>query len=265
MRLAWLTDIHLDFLQDWQRAGFLADLRSANPDAVLITGDIADAPSVARTLREMATALHQPIYFVLGNHDFYRGSIPAVREQMRALCRTVPGLVYLSQTDAVRLTDATTLVGHDGWGDGRYGQYGRSLISLNDHLLIEELTALDRPTLLDRLQRLGDEAAAHLRRVLPRALASSRRTLLLTHVPPFRESCWYEGRTSDDEWAPFFACKAVGDVLLEVMPAYSEHHLTVLCGHTHSPGRAQILPNLLVWTGRAEYGAPVLQSIIDVP
>jgi len=265
MRLAWLTDLHLDFLQNWQRAGFVADLWDANPDAVLVTGDIAVASSLERTLREMASAFHRPIYFVLGNHDFYQGSIPAVRERMRELCRTAAGLVYLSQTDAVRLTDATTLVGHDGWGDGRYGQYGRSSVCLNDLLLIEELTALDRPTLLQRLQRLGDEAAAHLRRVLPRALATSRRTLLLTHVPPFRESCWYQGRTSDDEWAPFFACKAVGDLLLEIMRAHSEHHLTVLCGHTHSPGRAQILPNLLAWTGGAEYGAPVLQSIIDVP
>jgi len=41
--------------------------------------------------------------------------------------------------------------------------------------------------------------------------------------------------------------------------------MVVLCGHTHSSGETQILPNLFVKTGRAEYGAPELQEIINVP
>ena len=58
--------------------------------------------------------------------------------------------------------------------------------------------------------------------------------MVLTHVPPFREACWHEGRISDDNWLPHFTCKAVGDVLIEAMAANPDHRMTVLCGHTHS-------------------------------
>jgi hypothetical protein len=36
--------------------------------------------------------------------------------------------------------------------------------------------------------------------------------------------------------------------------------MTVLCGHTHGAGRAQLLPNLEVKTGGADYGWPNLQE-----
>ena len=68
---------------------------------------------------------------------------------------------------------------------------------LNDYLLIEELTGLDRATRLRKLNALGDEAADHLRSLLPYALAHFRRVLTLLHVPPFREACWHEGRVSN--------------------------------------------------------------------
>ncbi len=40
--------------------------------------------------------------------------------------------------------------------------------------------------------------------------------------------------------------------------------MTVLCGHTHSSGVVQILENLSVRTGAAEYGEPKLQDVLDV-
>lgn len=264
MRLTWVTDIHLDFLDGPGLTDFLHTLGAAPADGLLVGGDIADAPSIESRLCVLAEAVPHPLYFVLGNHDFYGGSIPAVRARMDALCARVPSLVYLSHADVISLTETTALIGHDGWGDARYGDYARSTVCLNDHLLIAELTGLDRATLQRTLQRLGDEAAAHLGRVLPAALATHPEVLLLTHVPPFQAACWYQGRTSDDNWAPFFSCRAVGDTLVDIMTAHSDRQLTVLCGHTHSPGRATILPNLTVMTGGAEYGAPALQSAIDI-
>jgi predicted MPP superfamily phosphohydrolase len=40
--------------------------------------------------------------------------------------------------------------------------------------------------------------------------------------------------------------------------------LLVLCGHTHGGGELQVLENLRVVTGPAEYGKPVIQRIIEV-
>jgi hypothetical protein len=88
--------------------------------------------------------------------------------------------------------------------------------------------------------------------------------IVLTHVPPFRESCWYQGHVSNDEWLPFFACQAVGDALREIMTSRPHCRLTVYCGHTHNSGTAQVLPNLLVFTGAAEYGVPALSGVLEI-
>ena len=47
-------------------------------------------------------------------------------------------------------------------------------------------------------------------------------------------------------------------VLLEAMQANPGKRMTVLCGHTHGAGEAQLLPNLHVPTGGAEYYPPRL-------
>ena len=173
-------------------------------------------------------------------------------------------MVYLTQTGVVALTEETGLVGHDGWADGRLGDYARSEVLLNDYLLIEELSGLNMDDRLERLHALGDEAAAHFRALLPEALGRFRRLIVLTHVPPFREACWHRGRGSDDEWLPHFSCRAVGEVLAAAMVAHPECEMTVLCGHTHSPGEVHILPNIRVLTGGAEYGRPQLQRVLAV-
>jgi hypothetical protein len=43
-----------------------------------------------------------------------------------------------------------------------------------------------------------------------------------------------------------------------------DRHLTVLCGHTHSSGRARVLPNMEVFTGQAEYGRPEIQTMLEL-
>ena len=57
----------------------------------------------------------------------------------------------------------------------------------------------------------------------------------------------------------------MGDALLEIMPNYADHHLTVLCGHTHGRGETHPLPNLEIRTGAAEYGKPDIEQIFSFP
>jgi len=263
-RLAWATDVHLNFLSDEAVEVFACTLAAASPDALLLTGDIAEAPTVEGYLRVLGERLRRPIYFVLGNHDFYRGSIAEVRGRMAALTRSSDWLRWLAAAGVVELTPDTGLVGHDGWGDGRLGTGIDSPVLLNDFVFIEELAWLDPPERFRRLAALGDEAAAHFREVLPGALERFPRVLALTHVPPFRESCRYEGRVSADDYLPHFACQAVGEALLEAMLARPDRDLTVLCGHTHSEGYVEVLPNLRVYTGAARYGQPALQPEVQV-
>ena len=139
MRLAWATDVHLNFVTDGGADAFADAVAAADPAALLLTGDIAEAPSVARALERVAARLALPVYFVLGNHDYYRSSIAAVRAAMADLGRRVETLRYLPLSGVVALTGETALVGHDGWNDGRCGDYASSRIALNDYRYIREL------------------------------------------------------------------------------------------------------------------------------
>jgi 3',5'-cyclic-AMP phosphodiesterase len=262
--LAWITDPHLNFLDHDAVYSFCAELAQEKADGYLITGDIGEAPNVANYLNILDAHVDRPIYFVLGNHDFYRGSISVVRRKITQLCLGYPNLHWLPMAGIVPLTSETCLIGHDGWADGRYGDYTNVSVRLNDWVLIDELTGMTRADRLEKLQALGDESAAHFRSVLPLALSRFQHVIVAIHVPPFKEACWFEGRMSSDAWLPHISCKAAGDVLREIMAGSPDRRMTVYCGHTHGEGEAQILPNLRVFTGGAEYRAPKLQRIVSV-
>jgi 3',5'-cyclic-AMP phosphodiesterase len=265
MRLVWLTDIHLNFLNHHEMDNFLSVVRAREADAILLTGDIGEARSVAPLLQTLDEAWRRPIYFVLGNHDFYSGSIAGVRADVTALGRRHPNLVYLTAAEVIPLTATVGLVGDDGWADARLGNYVQSLVMMNDYRLIAELAPLTKEFRWPKLKQLGDLAAEHIRRVLPAALAQFPEVILATHVPPLRDACWHEGQISNDEWLPHFTCKAMGDAILEIMRATPQRKLTVYCGHTHSSGICQPLPNVTIYTGSAQYGLPTVQEVIEVP
>ncbi|MGB0911905.1 MAG: metallophosphoesterase, partial [Nitrospirales bacterium] len=88
MRIAWTTDIHLNFLNEQRRKIFFRSILEHNPDAMFITGDIAEAPSLSFHLQEMVDVIQKPIYFILGNHDYYYGSISAIRKETKVLCES---------------------------------------------------------------------------------------------------------------------------------------------------------------------------------
>jgi hypothetical protein len=243
---------------------FCSALLREEPDAVLITGDIAEGPTVEPLLSIVAVELKKPIYFVLGNHDFYRGSIRQVREAVTALSGRSPWLRWLPATGVVRLGRDVALVGVDGWADGRLGDFVRSPVMLNDYVLIADLAGLTKAALVSRLNDLGDAEAALLAPLLAEALSASRRVIVATHVPPFKEACWHEGKISNDDWLPHFTCRAVGQVLRQAALDHPDRKIRVLCGHTHGAGTAEILPNLKVVTGGAEYGEPRVQGTIEL-
>ena len=263
-RLVWATDVHLNFLEAGGLDGFCVALARHEPDAVLLTGDIAEAPTVVPLLALMAAELKTPIYFVLGNHDFYRGSIARVREAVTDLSRRSAWLAWLPAAGVVPLGRDAALIGVDGWADGRLGDYLRSPVMLNDYVLIADLAGLDRAARLEQLHQLADAEAARLADLLAEALPRHRRVIVATHVPPFKEACWHEGKISNDDWLPHFSSRAVGEVLRRAASEHPACTLRVLCGHTHGAGTAQILPNLRVVTGGAEYGEPRVQGVIEL-
>ncbi len=264
MRLAWLSDIHLNFIDSPAAERFYASVCETKADAVMLTGDIGEARSVIPWLERMDDALQRPIYFVLGNHDFYGGSIAAVRLAASELRKRRPNLIYLTAAGAMPLTETTALIGDDGWADARLGKYETSYVMMNDYRLIEELAPYTKFERWGKLKQLGDEAADNIRSALPKALEKFPHVLLATHVPPLREACWHEGQLSDDEWTPHFTCRAMGDAILEAAHRYPHRTITVYCGHTHSSGICRPAPNVTIHTGGAKYGFPGVQEMLKV-
>lgn len=263
-RYGWVTDIHLNFLLPPGCHAFLELINSLRLDGLLVSGDIAEGHTLETYLGALDEYLNCEIYFVLGNHDFYYSSIDRVRQMVRRVCRNAMRLHWLSSGLVVPLSDTTGLIGHDGWADGRVGNFFGSSVIMSDYLLIDELANIDSQTRFAKLKALGDEVADYLRELLPKALAQFDKVILLTHVPPFSEACRHSGEPSDLEFLPHFTCKVVGDLLRDVMKGHTDKQLTVLCGHAHRGGEAQIASNLMVKTGKATYGAPAIQEIITV-
>jgi len=263
MKVAWLTDIHLNFISRERFKSLLRKIELSEADALVITGDIAEAEDFAAYLLHLQEKTGLPIYFVLGNHDYYRGTIESVRERASSLAESSDRLFWLDRESFIALTGSTSIVGHGSWADGRSGDYENSNVEIADFELIADFYGLDRAERLRLMQKLAEEASDHLRRVLPLALDASDEVILATHVPPFKESTWYRGEISDDMFRPYFCSSVVGDTIAEVMGRYPSKRLMVLCGHTHGSGESRIADNILVVTGGARYGMPTVQRTFD--
>jgi ABC-type multidrug transport system ATPase subunit len=57
------------------RAQFYTHVMETGVDKILITGDIAEAKDACELLAEFSKHTNKFIYFVLGNHDYYFGSV----------------------------------------------------------------------------------------------------------------------------------------------------------------------------------------------
>ncbi|MDF1826927.1 MAG: metallophosphoesterase [Legionellaceae bacterium] len=268
MQLAWLTDIHLNFLKVEMRQKLYADILATACDALLISGDIAEAPSLTDLLSEMAVQIKKPIYFIVGNHDYYRGTVSDVRKALTTLSTANANLFWLPASGLQQLPNNTILLGQDGWADGRLGDYQNSTVSLNDSRMIADLfqeNMLGRQQLLQKMQELADIDASALKQDLAQAVKQHpKKIIVLTHIPPFKEASKHMGQVSDDNYLPYFSSKAIGDVLMLFASDNPSIDFLVLCGHTHSDAKYQPRTNLIVKVGKAEYYKPVMQEIIIV-
>ena len=268
MKLVWTTDIHLDSADTEARNTFLQAINQAKPDKVLITGDIATGTTLIEELKWLAKEIDVPIYFVLGNHDYYESSISHVRSTLRSWLDKHSNSTQLSWLDiesAIPLTETCVLIGQGGWGDARNGDFLQTPIRINDHRLIKELTGLERPILQQKLQQLGSDEALELKKKLASITTSEKgvqEIIVATHVPPFPEAAWYMGYSGAINWIPDFTCKAIGDVLLSFAEQNPNIQCTVLCGHGHHSGVVKMRENLTIHTGPAEYGKPAIAKDI---
>lgn len=263
-RILWLTDLHLDAASPEAISQLFHEIKALKPDHLLIGGDISNGPHTFTHMQNLHKSVPCPLYFVLGNHDFYYSSIAETRERACKFASDFSNVRYLTTEEVLPLSPSIGLVGHDGWSDARAGNFFESRVFLNDYIYIEELAYLTAAQRLEILHELGDEAAQALKQRLEKAFELYDQIILLTHPPPFEESCCYGGKPCDWDWAPHFVCQAVGDMLLKVMELHKDKQIIVFCGHAHYGVDLQVLPNLRVLTGHSELGDPTIQGCITL-
>lgn len=265
MRIAWTSDCHFDRAAPAAVEHFLATLRNAAPEAVIVTGDVSNASRLVADLTAIADAAGATIYHVLGNHDYYGSSVGNVRDAVIALTAKRADIQWLPPAGSVRLTGETLLVGIDGWADGRHGDPLRTPLVLNDDRLIAEVAAQEgRAAKLLVKRILADADAKRLGILLERAATDQpKRILVATHVPPFVEALAPGSRESHPDWHPLLVSDATGTVLRAFATAHPEIEVEVLAGHSHRACQARILPDLQVSVAGARYGQPRFE-ILDV-
>ena len=261
--LLWLSDLHLDRANESAKEEFFDMLSATRYDGVVITGDISTRDQICSHLRALAKACApRPVWFVLGNHDFFGGAFAEVDALADAVCHEHSNLHHLGHGEIVPIGDRTALIGTRGWADGRAGCGRRSWVTNPDQEAIKDFADLDRNAYFNKLQELGKESAGYLRQVLPRALGRFQHVLVATHVPPHTCAVKYDDRQCDRGRLPHFSNFSAGGAILGIARNFPTRRITVLAGHTHSAGEFQIEPGFEIRVGGAQPGKLVIQQVI---
>lgn len=265
MRVVWVTDVHLDHAGEMQGTSFRTSLVNAKPELILVGGDTAEALTWEPYLCGIRRRTGARVAFVLGNHDYYGGSVKQEQVRARKLGEDRRGEIdWLPNVGLgfIRVSDTTGIVGEGGWGDWLHGKFGNLL--LTDYRKIQELIGFP-PSKKNVAERLGKVSAGRLRKNLDKAReAGLRRIIVLTHVPPFVESAWHENLPGEVQAQPFFVWGRGGKVLTNFAKTNPSISLTVLSGHTHSGGVFMPLHNLTSITAPARYQRPTIAKVMEI-
>jgi len=232
LKLVWATDIDLNFVSVATAAAWCRSVEQLQAGAVLISGDIAEAPTL-----------------LAGCASWRIGSAPrsiswpattiTIGAALRPFAQTWPTSRprQIGSAGSTRwsgaLTEQTGLIGHGGWADGR--KRGSRTVHPDD----------ERPRPDPRFPRVESVRACadYWRDWATRRQSTSvgccrwrsiglSNTLLLTHVPPFPEAAWHEGHPGMPMGCRTSPARLFGDGLLDLMRDRPDRRLTVLCGHT---------------------------------
>lgn len=261
----WLGDLHLDKAGDQQRNKLYDTIHSSESDCVILTGDIANSHQLLDHLSKIASACWpRPCYFTPGNHDYHGSSIAEVEMTLEKLQTEVPNFHFLNGKRLMPLGHDTCLIGHGGWADARAGNGQRTIIDSPDRHAIRDFHGMGRTMALRKMNELGRDSAAAIRKILPLALTRYHHVVIATHVPPYPTSVLYDGQPCGRMHLPHFVNLSTGLAILGIARAYPHRRITILAGHAHSKCIQTILPNLIIRVGHARTGRPAVFELLNL-
>jgi len=273
MRVCWTTDIHLNFVPF--PALFGKELAGEKADGVLITGDISECHRLSRDLLSLREGIgtKTPIWFLLGNHDAYQGSVMQAKSIANKMNAIASNLIYIGSEEhkGVELVEGTWLIGVDGWYSATAGTPFESNVQMSDFSLISEMlvtgTRDPRDLTAGRVaaaRRLASDEADIAKTKLAAILRKKpKRVVLATHVPPYAQASFHMKGLSDDQWLPWFTNTLLGDLLDKVAAAHPEVLFDVVCGHMHTGGVYHRAENVSVTVGAARYAVPAITAMLE--
>ena len=277
MKLAWFTDIHLDHVHDVGTSVASLASSASKCESIIITGDISLANTLIGHLMLLDQVLEKPIYFVLGNHDYYFSNIRTVRRHVVDACRSMSYAKYLAAMPYAKLSNETVLIGHDGWYDALNGNPRNDVMLMNDWIRIQDFAPairgslgsklLDKNLIIQISQAICVAAVKHVADGIKAAIRDKHKNIIVaTHVPPFKESYNSDKHRGLDisDVLPWYTSKTMGDMLLTAAKTYPHIKFTILSGHSHSHYDQDLLNNLNVRVGKSSYGSPQIAGYVDI-
>ncbi len=262
MQYAWITDPHFDLISLIELVRFGEKLN--NFDGILISGDISDAGHVTEHLTFLSKFCAKPIYFTLGNHDFYNSDFLTVKKNIDNLVSDRPNLNYLSHSDIIEISPGTALIGHDGWYGADWVEPLTSLVFSWDWFFIHDFKKLlDNEQRLQKVKDLTVQAAEIIEARLKKAIEKYSTVFLLTHIPPWPDltSGW---KLLDRFWTPYNSSKCISDKIKNVMDQNPNKQLIILSGHTHIERKVKISPNIELRVGGVQTGKTQIQEVFTI-
>lgn len=174
MRLQILSDLHLEF-------GRGVQVPQTGADVVVLAGDIDLGRGGCRWARQQFP--NQPVVYVLGNHEFYRHSLPGLTELLKA--ETDGSHICLLENDSVEI-GGWTFLGCTLWTDFLLTGKPEAAMQIAEEGMSDYHVIRYNPEhrLLNPRDtaRLHRESVSWLRREL--AKCDRSRTVVVTHHAP---------------------------------------------------------------------------------
>lgn len=248
VKIIFLTDLHLNRMFSWQRSSFYKKIIKENPGAIIITGDISNGNNLYNDLVFLAS-LKTPIYFTLGNHEFWKSSFEEITSQVRELCKIFPNLIWLTESDIVPLKYQTFLIGADGWYDGRSGVENYLRFSI-DRLYIKEYKGKTFDEQLNLMRSLADNATDSIIKKLNQAIDIGAKTIYIaTHFPPYKEASRSRIPILKDFWKSYDINFNLGERVKEIANI-KDINIIFISGHVHKEKILQVSNNILSITAK---------------
>lgn len=177
MRLHILADLHLEF--------GMTQIPATDADAVVLAGDIHLGREGRRWARNRFP--DKPVVYVLGNHEFYRHSLPELTETLKQ--ETDGSHIHLLENSFVEM-NGYTFLGCTLWTDFQLSPDPEAAMQAAEEIMsdysIVQFSSEGRALRARDTVRLHSESVAWLRGAL--AKCDRARTIVVTHHAPSARS-----------------------------------------------------------------------------